>query len=98
MSKAQALGLVFDPSMAAQFCQIPGVLPAPDALDIIRDSWAPKDGPVHLRPIDPDANISNGVAIRIQYAPEYRPANLTIPDGALASTYNQVTLVDPNTL
>jgi len=69
-----------------------------DALDIIRESWAPQDGPVHLRPIVDGSNVSNSVALRIQYALTYQPGNLTITDGALASGYNQVTLVDPNAL
>ncbi len=98
MAKAQALGLVFDPTMAAQYGNIPGTLPAPYALDLVRETWAPQDGPVHLRPIVPGSNISNGVAIRIQYALEYVPGNLTIADGALASIYNQIPLIDPNSL
>jgi hypothetical protein len=98
MAKAQALGLVFDPTMAAQYGNIPGNLPAPYALDLVRETWAPQDGPVHLRPIVPGSNISNGVAIRIQYALEYVPGNLTIADGALASIYNQIPLIDPTSL
>ena len=94
LGKAQALGLTFDPAVVAQF----GTLPSEYALDAIRESWAPQDGPVHLRPIAPASKISNGVAIRIQYALTYTPGNLTINDGALADTYAQLPLVAANTL
>jgi len=95
MSKAIENGLTVDPTVAAQ---LTALLPQEYALDIIRESWAPKDGPVHLRPIDPAANVANSVAIRIQYALTYQPGNLTINDGALADSYNQVTLVNTDAL
>jgi uncharacterized protein (DUF2235 family) len=94
LSKAQALGLTFDPTALAQY----GTLPAKFALDAINESWKPQDGPQHRRPIDSKANISNSVAVRIEFALTYQPANLTITDEALADTYNQVTLVNPNAL
>jgi hypothetical protein len=94
VSKAQANGIQFDPTAIAPYSQLTNE----DALDIIRESWAPQDGPVHLRPIVDGSNVSNSVALRIQYALTYQPGNLTITDGALASGYNQVTLVDPNAL
>jgi len=94
VSQALALGLTFDPALVAQYSS----LTSEDALDIIRQSWSPKDGPVHLRPIDPEANVGNSVAIRIQYALTYTPGNLTITDGVLASTYNQVQVINPNSL
>jgi uncharacterized protein (DUF2235 family) len=94
VAQAQALGLAFDPAMAAQY----GTLPQQDALDPIRQSWAPQDGPPHLRPIPPGSLVANSVAIRIQYALTYLPGNLTITDGALDSSYPQVLLVDPNAL
>lgn len=94
LSKAQAHGLTVDPAIAAQY----GTLPAEYSLDLIRQSWAPQDGPQHLRPIAPTSNVSNSVAIRIQYAQTYLPGNLTITDGAIASTYPQIQLVDPNAL
>jgi len=94
VSKAQANGIQFDPAAIAPYSQLTNE----DVLDIIRESWAPQDGPVHLRPIVNGSNVSNSVALRIQYALTYQPGNLTITDGALATTYNQVTLVDPNAL
>jgi len=89
-AKAQALGLTMDPTTAAQFA----TLPSQYALDVIRQSWAPQDGPPHLRPIPPNAEVANSVAVRIQYALTYTPANLQIVNGALGSGYTQVNLVD----
>jgi uncharacterized protein (DUF2235 family) len=94
IAKAQALGLTFDPAIAAQY----GTLPAKFALDAINESWAPQDGPARWRPIAPGSNIANSVAIRIQYALTYQPANLTITNNILAGTYTQLTLVDPTAL
>ena len=94
LSKAQAQGLTVDPAVAAQF----GTLPAQFALDTIRESWAPQDGPQHLRPIPPDALISNSVAIRVQYALTYTPGDLTLANNTLAGTYSQIPLVDPNAI
>jgi uncharacterized protein (DUF2235 family) len=94
VSKAQALGLQFDQDAIAHYSQLTNE----DALDIIRESWTPKAGPVHLRPIVPGSNVSNSVALRVQYALTYQPGNLTIKDGLLDESYNQVTLVDPNAL
>jgi len=94
LSKAQAEGLAIDPAVAAQY----GTLPSKFALDIIRESWAPQDGPQHHRPIAPGSCVSNSVAIRVQYALTYTPANLTIADGALADTYTQIPLVDPDAI
>jgi len=90
VAKAQALGLTFDPTAAAQY----GTLNAEYALDNIRESWTATDGPPHHRPIPANANIANSVAVRIQYALTYQPVNLTITDSALASTYNQLPLVN----
>jgi uncharacterized protein (DUF2235 family) len=90
LAKAQAVGLTFDPGVVAQFQNL-----APEAaLDKINDSYKPVDGPVHLRPIADDANVSNSVGIRVQYVPEYRPGNLKFGDDALADAYAQVNLVD----
>lgn len=92
VSKALAVGLTMDPATAAQF----GTLPAEYALDAIRESWTPADGPQHLRPVAPDAEISNGVAVRLKYALTYVPGSLTLSDGALADSYKLVTIVDEN--
>jgi uncharacterized protein (DUF2235 family) len=92
LAKAQSLGLTFDPTIAPQYA----TLPAEYALDAINESWAPQDGPQHLRPIAPKANVANSVAIRIQYALTYAPANLTLSGGALADSYSQITLMSPD--
>jgi uncharacterized protein (DUF2235 family) len=90
VAKAQGLGLTMDPAMAAQY----GTLPATFALDAIRESWTPADGPQHLRPIAPNAEVANSVAVRVQYALTYTPGNLTLNNGVLGSGYTLVTVVD----
>ncbi len=92
VSKALALGLTMDPATAAKF----GTLPAEYALDAIRESWIPADGPQHLRPVASEAEISNSVSVRLKYALTYVPGSLTVSNGALADTYNVVTVVDEN--
>ena len=92
VGKALALGLTLDPAIAAQF----GTLPAEYALDAIRESWTPADGPQHLRPVAADAEVSNSVAVRVKYALTYVPGSLTVSDGALADSYKVVTIVDEN--
>lgn len=92
MGKAQALGLTFNPAIATQF----GTLPAEYALDAIRESWTPADGPQHLRPVAADAEVSNSVAVRVKYALTYVPGSLTVNNGALADGYKVVTIVDEN--
>jgi uncharacterized protein (DUF2235 family) len=90
MAKAQALGLTMDPAVAAQF----GTLPAEFALDAIRESWTAADGPQHLRPIAPNAEVANSVAVRVKYALTYTPGNLTLDNGVLGDGYSLVTVVD----
>ena len=92
MTKALAQGLTMDPAVVAQF----GTLPAEFALDSIRESWAPTDGPPHLRPVPAGAEVSNSVSVRLQYALTYVPGSLTVTDGALDGSYSIVTLVDEN--
>jgi uncharacterized protein (DUF2235 family) len=92
LSKAQKLGVTFDPTIAAQF----GTFPADDALDIIRETWSAIDGPPHLRPVESDAEVSNSVAVRLQYALTYIPGSLTVDDGTLADSYSIVDIVDEN--
>jgi uncharacterized protein (DUF2235 family) len=89
-AKAQALGLTLDPASATQFA----TLPSQYALDVIRQTWTPADGPPYQRPIAPNAEVANSVAVRIQYALTYTPGNLQIVSGALGSGYTQVNLVD----
>ena len=91
VAKAQGLGLTMDPVMAAQY----GTLPAEYALDAIRETWTPADGPAHLRPIAPGSEVANSVAVRVQYALTYTPGNLTLQDGPLLGDgYSIVNLVN----
>lgn len=90
MGKAQALDLTFDPAVAAQFKSISAKV----AMDAFIESWNLASGPAYLRPIPANASISNSVALRIKYAQTYAPANLTVQNGALASGYLPVSIVD----
>jgi len=90
LSKAQVAGLTIDPVVAAQY----GPLPAEYALDAIRETWRPTDGPPHLRPIVPGSKVANSVAARVQFALTYTPGNLTLLDGPLLGDgYSIVNLV-----
>lgn len=71
-------------------------LPADAALDAIRETWSPVDGPPHLRPVPANAEVSNSVAVRLQYALTYVPGSLTVTDGALADGYSMVKMVGEN--
>jgi uncharacterized protein (DUF2235 family) len=94
LTKAIENGLTADPAAVAKYATLPQL----DALDIIRESWAPKDGPIHLRPIPTGSTVSNSVALRVQFALTYQPGNLTLDDGDLADSYSQLPLVDINAL
>jgi uncharacterized protein (DUF2235 family) len=93
LSKAQALGVTVDPAIASLY----GTLAADFALDAIRETWTPVDGPPKLRPVLPNAEVANSVAVRLQYALNYIPGSLSNNNGALAAGYTLVTLVDENT-
>jgi uncharacterized protein (DUF2235 family) len=93
-AKAQALGLTMDPTVAATFAP----LPATAALDAINETWTLVDGPQHLRTVAADAEIANSVAVRVKYALNYTPGNLTLDDGALSDSYSQVTVVNENAI
>jgi uncharacterized protein (DUF2235 family) len=90
LSKAQALGLTFDPAVLAQY----RTFSAEVALDAIRETWSPKEGPPRLRPVPAGAEVSNSVAVRLQYALTYVPGSLTVLNGALADGYSIVNLVE----
>lgn len=92
LSKAQALGLTIDATVAAQY----GTLPAEVALDAFRETWTPADGPPKLRPVTPNAEISNSVSVRLKYALNYLPGSLTVDNGALADGYSLVKIVEEN--
>ena len=90
IAQAQAAGLTFDPAAVVPYA----TFSAKYALDAINQSWAPLNGPPHLRPIPPDASISNSVSLRLQYAQTYAPGNLTLNDSDLADSYTLVDVVD----
>jgi uncharacterized protein (DUF2235 family) len=92
LSKAQSLGITVDPAVAAQY----GTLSAAFALDAIRETWSPADGLPKLRPVAPNAEVSNSVAVRLKYALTYIPGSLAVDNGTLADGYSLVTLVDEN--
>ncbi|MGP8173677.1 MAG: DUF2235 domain-containing protein [Terracidiphilus sp.] len=92
LAKARALGVTIGPAIVAQY----GTFPAEVALDAIRETWTPKDGPPRLRAIAPDAEVSNSVAVRVQYALTYVPGSLKVDNGALGDGYSVVALVDEN--
>ncbi len=91
-SKAQGLGLMIDPAAATQL----RTLPAEFALDAIRETWTPADGPPRLRPVPANAEVSNSVAVRVKYALTYLPGALSLVAGALPGRYSLVTVVDEN--
>jgi len=89
LAKAQATGLSLDPATVAQFQSFPAEV----ALDLIRETWSPKDGPPHLREVPKDAMVANSVAVRLQYALTYVPGSLSVVDGGLAGGYSIVNVV-----
>ena len=95
MSKAQALGLVFDAAFSKEMKE----LPAKYALDGYTDSYmrAPV-GPPLPRAIAADAFLANSVKLRVQYALTYVPPNLKITEGALVDSYQIVNVVDESVL
>jgi hypothetical protein len=92
VSKAQQCGLTFVDGVTAQFA----TLPAEAALDIIRETWTPVDGPARLRPVATTAEVANSVAVRLQYALTYVPGALTVTDGQLADGYSIQSIVSEN--
>lgn len=94
IGKAQALGLTFDPAVAAQF----KILSAKIALDAFQESWSPLCGPAYHRPISANASIANSVALRVRYAQTYAPENLNLQNGALAAGYSPVSIVDADAI
>jgi uncharacterized protein (DUF2235 family) len=68
-------------------------LSADAALDAIRETWCPVDGPPRLRPVPNNASVANSVAVRLKYALTYVPGSLTVADNALADGYSIVDVV-----
>jgi len=94
IAQAQAAGLTFDPAAIAPYA----TFPAKYALDAINETWTPIYGPQHSRPIPANSSIANSVAVRLQYAQTYAPANLTLTEGALTDGYTLVNMVDASAI
>jgi uncharacterized protein (DUF2235 family) len=90
MSKAAALGLVFDSTVQSKYA-----LPMDPkfALDTKHESWNVLWAFWKRRAIAADSVISDSVFARCQYESSYRPENLTFTAGQLASTYGKVPVI-----
>ena len=89
LGKAQQCGLTLLDTADALLA----ILSADAALDAIRESWSPADGPPHLRPVPANACVANSVAVRLKYALTYVPGSLAETDNALADGYSIVNVV-----
>lgn len=92
MDKACALGLAVDTDLEKQYA-LP--LDPKYALDTLHTSWNPLWGFPHPRSIAENASISDSVAVRLAYHDAWQPKNLTLENGALAKSYNIVSVVRP---
>ena len=90
MSKAIALGLEFDPAVQSKY-SLP--LDPKFALDTKHESWNPLWAFPKNRSIAADSSLADSVYVRVTHDSSYRPANLTITEGALASTYGRALVV-----
>jgi hypothetical protein len=95
MGKAAALGLDFAPEVLAKY-SLP--MDSKFALDTKHESW--NVGwlfPKH-RTIAANSTISDSVFARCAHDSSYRPANLTLSDGQLASGYGKALVISQATL
>lgn len=92
LGKAQQCGLDIVDSAKSQL----GILPATAALDAMRETWCPVDGPPNLRCVPQNARVANSVSIRLKYALTYVPGTLIVEDGELADEYTTVDVVGEN--
>jgi uncharacterized protein (DUF2235 family) len=90
MSKAAALGLKFDPAVAAKYAL---AMDPRYALDQKHESWNPAWTFPKRRPIAAGSTLADSVAIRCEHDTTYRPPNLTFADGALAPGYKKALVV-----
>jgi uncharacterized protein (DUF2235 family) len=84
MSKAQALGLVFDPGVLSTF---PCPIASQDALDTKHESWSPLWLFPKPRDIAQNATLANSVEVRFQTDCTYRPCNLALVEGSPGMSY-----------
>jgi Uncharacterized alpha/beta hydrolase domain (DUF2235) len=88
-SKAEALGALFDDTALAAYKAIT----AKNAIGTKHESWDAVWGIPRSRSIDAASNLGNSVSIRYGSDATYRPANLAVNGGALASTYSTLDVV-----
>ena len=95
LGKAVTNGLVFDPAVLNHYA----TLDPKHALDQLHTSWNVVWSFPTRRTIAAGSTIANSVAIRIQYATDYRPPNLpaTFPAAASGMKVEQV-IADPPTV
>jgi uncharacterized protein (DUF2235 family) len=90
MSKAAALGVEFDPTVAAKY-SLP--MDPKYALDTKHESWNLLWAFPRRRPIDAESTIASSVFLRTENDGSYRPGNLTFAGGTLGSGYQKVLVV-----
>jgi uncharacterized protein (DUF2235 family) len=91
IGKAQSLGLQIDPTVSAQYASVD----AKYALDQLHISWNVLWGFPKSRTVENNSTLSNSVPIRCEYESSYQPENLTLNNGAPASSYQVVEVVTP---
>ena len=90
MAKAQALGLIFDETVAARY---PSPIDKKYALDTKHESWCPLWLFPKSRVIAPDAILANSVVVRCESDNSYRPPNLSLVNGMPAPGYGIAAVV-----
>jgi uncharacterized protein (DUF2235 family) len=90
IAKAQALGLVFDPGVLSTY---PSPFDKKNSLDTKHESWNPLWTFPKPRNIASNATLANSVVIRCQTDSSYKPGNLSLTNGAPASTYGTEVVV-----
>jgi uncharacterized protein (DUF2235 family) len=84
ISKAAALGLVFDATVLAKF---PSPIDRKDSLDTKHESWNPLWAFPKSRDIAKSATLANSVEVRCQNDTTYRPGNLSLVNGLPDANY-----------
>jgi len=90
MSKAAALGVEFDPTVAAKY-SLP--MDPKCALDTKHESWNLLWAFPKRRPIDAESSIASSVFLRSENDRSYRPGNLTFTGGSPGPAYQKVPVV-----
>jgi uncharacterized protein (DUF2235 family) len=90
MDRARALGLAFDPAVAAAYAS---PIDKKFSLDAKHESWSPLWLFPKSRNIAPNATLANSVLVRCQIDASYRPGNLSLVNGVPAPAYGSQTVV-----